>query len=52
MSLLCPFHKDTQEKHYSPGLTSQGISSEAFPGKEKPVQTQQDTAPSPRPFFI
>lgn len=53
MSRLCPSPENPvpEEKHYSPGLTTQGISSEAFPSKEKPVQTQQDTAPSPHPFF-
>lgn len=53
MSLLCPSPENTvtEEKHYSPGLTAQGTSTEAFPSKEKPVQTQQDAAPSPRPFF-
>lgn len=53
MSLLCPSLENTvpEEKHYNPGLTTQGISSEVFPSKEKPVQTQQDAAPSARPFF-
>lgn len=50
MSLLCPSPENTvpEEKHCSPGLPTQGISTEAFPSKEQP---KQDTAPSPHPFF-